>query len=160
MEKYHKIMKHEIFLDYISRIEKIEEDRIYCRHNIVHLLDVARIAYLHVLEQRLPLEKDLVYAAALLHDIGKVDQYEKKIPHELGGAKIAVGILQDCGYAEGEILQIREAILHHRRGNCESDNLLAEILYKADKESRLCMFCKAKDSCKWTQEEKNDILLF
>ena len=160
MERYHKIMKHHTFIEYVNRIEQVEKDRIYCRHNIGHLLDVARIGYLHILEEGLPIEKDLFYAAALLHDIGKVDQYVKKIPHEIGGAEIAAEVLKDCGYEKEEIEMIRQAILRHRRGDHQEENILADTLYRADKESRLCMFCKVSDSCNWTKEEKNDTLLF
>ncbi len=43
----------------------------YCRHGLEHLLDVARISYIQVLEDGLDYDENVLYAAALLHDIGK-----------------------------------------------------------------------------------------
>ena len=33
--------------------------------------------------------------------------------------------------------------------------LLGNYLYRADKMSRLCFCCEARESCKWSEEEKN-----
>ena len=155
MERYHKIIEHELFSDYMRRIEVLEQDRIYCRHNVNHLIDVARIAYIMNLERGKPYSKDLIYAAAMLHDIGKPEQYEQKIPHEITGAKRASIVLRDCGYEEEEIRMIESAILDHRRGPKEEGQILSEILYGADKKSRMCLFCSAKESCNWAEEKKN-----
>lgn len=48
-----------------------------------HLLDVARIAYIRNLEKGYGFRKDVIYAAAVLHDIGKALQYEEKFPMRL-----------------------------------------------------------------------------
>jgi len=155
METYHKIVEHELFQEYKKRIEELEKDRIYCRHNVEHLLDVARIAYIMNLEQGKPYSKNVIYGAALLHDIGKPEQYEDKIPHEITGAEKAVVVLKDCGYAQEEIDEIRAAILDHRRGPKEEGKSLSKILYEADKSARMCLFCQAKDLCNWPEERKN-----
>ena len=52
-----------------------------------HLLDVARIAYIRNLEKGYGFRKDVIYAAAVLHDIGKALQYEEKVPHEIAGER-------------------------------------------------------------------------
>ena len=155
MERYHKIVEHELFREYGDRIKELEKDRIYCRHGVEHLIDVARIGYIMNLEQGMAYSKDVIYAMALLHDIGKPEQYEEKIPHEITGAAKAELILRDCGYNEEEISEIRKAIDDHRRGPKESGWKLSEILYDADKKSRMCLFCPAKDSCNWTEDRKN-----
>ena len=155
MERYHKIVEHELFQEYMSRIEVLESERIYCRHNVNHLIDVARIAYIICLEKGASYSKDVIYAMALLHDIGKPEQYEEKIPHEITGAKKAAAVLNDCGYSDDEIRQIETAILDHRHGPKEAGKLLSEILYEADKSSRMCLFCNAKDSCNWNDNRKN-----
>jgi len=155
MELYHKIVEHELFQEYIERIKELEKDRIYCRHNVEHLLDVARIAYIMNLEQGNPYSKNVIYGAALLHDIGKPEQYEEKIPHEITGAEKAGIVLKDCGYGEEEIDEIKKAILAHRRGPKEAGKSLSKILYEADKSSRMCLFCQAQDSCNWEEERKN-----
>ena len=64
MERYQKIAKHEKFQYYMEKTRKAEEKRIFCRHNWDHLLAVARIAYILVLEEGLDISRDLVYATA------------------------------------------------------------------------------------------------
>ncbi len=155
MERYHKIIEHEIFREYMDRIELLEKDRIFCRHNVTHLLDVARIAYIMNLEKGAPYSKDIIYGAALLHDIGKPEQYEEEIPHEITGAKKAAVVLKDCGYEEEEILLIQTAISDHRRGPKGENRMLSELLYEADKKSRMCLFCHANDECNWAEDKKN-----
>ena len=155
MERYHKIIEHEMFREYMDRIELLEKDRIFCRHNVTHLLDVARISYIMNLEKGAPYSKDIVYGAALLHDIGKTEQYEEQIPHEITGAQKAAIVLKDCGYEGEEILLIQTAISDHRRGPKEENRMLSEILYEADKKSRMCLFCRAKEECNWTEKKKN-----
>jgi putative nucleotidyltransferase with HDIG domain len=160
MERYQKIAQHKKFLKYIKKIKELEKEREFCCHGPEHLLDVARIAYLKALEENIPLSKDMIYGAALLHDIGKVKQYEKHIPHELAGAKKCGKILKECGYKKEEIEIIEQAILHHRRGGEPGSHPLERLLYEADKASRLCMFCKASEKCNWTKKEKNSIIAF
>ena len=52
-------------------------------------MDVARIAYIENLEAQLGLEKEDIYIAALLHDLGRVDEYESGIGHHIAGRKRA-----------------------------------------------------------------------
>lgn len=158
MEKYQKITRHKKFIKYIEQIKEVEKERVFCCHGMDHLVDVARIAYIYNLEQNLGLSKDVIYGAALLHDIGKVKQYKKKIPHEITGSIKCEGILRDCGYEESEIEMIKTAILHHRRGDDPKQNPLSEILYDADKKSRPCMCCDASGECNWEEDRKNMML--
>ena len=44
------------------RIEQLEQQRIFCRHGLEHLLDVARIAWILTMEDQLPLDKEIVYS--------------------------------------------------------------------------------------------------
>ena len=53
------------------------------------------------------------------------------------------------------IEKIVSAILRHRLPETGSQNDLAGLLYRADKASRLCMFCGAAEACNWSQEKKN-----
>ena len=77
----------------MEQIRVLEQDRIFCRHDTTHFLDVARIAYIENLENGLGLAKEEIYAAALLHDIGRHLQYTRGIPHEQASAMEAEGIL-------------------------------------------------------------------
>ena len=48
MDRVNAILKHKTYRKYYDQIEKIEKDRIFCRHQMPHLLDVARIAYIGI----------------------------------------------------------------------------------------------------------------
>ena len=69
----------------LNLLVELERDRVYCRHGLEHLLDVARIMWIRCLDEGLELDRELVYAAALLHDIGKAEQYVRGIPMMLPG---------------------------------------------------------------------------
>lgn len=154
MERYQQIARHSKFQYYMEKIEEEEKERIFCHHNWDHLLAVARIAYIMVLESHLDISKDLVYATAFLHDIGKAEQYTKGIPHEIESAILAEGILKDCDYHAGEIKMIIGAILNHRVYR-SSNTEFEKIIYRADKLSRPCKGCPAADQCNWSDEKKN-----
>lgn len=160
MERVRKIMEHKDFLHYLEEIEKLEENRIFCCHGIGHLLDVARISYIFLLESGVVLEKDIVYGTALLHDIGKIEQYQRGTPHEKAGVRLAYPVLKSCGYREDEISLILGAIWNHRFGKEDESHKLYESIHRADKWSRNCMYCKVREQCNWREEEKNDQLIY
>ena len=153
MERINQIMTHPLYQQHRNRIEQLEQDRKFCRHGLNHCLDVARILYIKVLEEQLPIAKDVVYATAILHDIGRDVQYEEEIPHHRVGAEIAAEILKDCGFSSEEIVRITEAIrLHHKK---ENEDVFNALLYRADKLSRNCFDCKAADECYWELGKRN-----
>ena len=82
MERVNKICGHPVWKWHMERLAEYEKDRIFCRHGIEHLLDVARIAYIENLEKNSGISKEIIYGAALLHDIGRYLQYTEGIPHE------------------------------------------------------------------------------
>lgn len=102
--------------------------------------------------------KDVIYTAAVLHDIGKSFQYKWTIPHEVAGEKIAKEILttlpEDAQFTEEEQQQILLAIRGHRRKH-EGMEPIEELFYDSDKRSRMCHSCPAQKQCNWTEEEKN-----
>lgn len=159
MDKRNKILNHDLFIKYYADIEAAELDRKFCRHNIVHFLDVARLAKILNMEEQIGVEEELIYAAALLHDIGRMKQYEDGTPHEQESARIAPEILKDCGFSEKETTVIVEAILKHRTEAAAEEKNLNGLLYRADKLSRSCYFCKVSDECKWKQGGKNKALI-
>ncbi len=158
-ERYNLILKHPAYQEYLKRNEAEERNRSFCRHDLPHFLDVARIAYIINLEQSLNYSKELIYAIALLHDIGRWKQYTENLPHDIASAELAEPILIECGYQESERKQILEAILSHRRVG-RTRNSLNEIIYEADKTSRACYCCKASAECNWTEEKKNDFIKY
>ena len=148
MDRVNAILASSEYRNALEKIEARELDRIYCHHDIEHLLAVARLMYIDVLESGENIDRELVYAIALLHDIGRSVSDED---HEVQSANIAVHIMEICGYNAREIDMAREAILAHREG---SQDTLGALLYRADKMSRNCEYCKAKDSCKWLVKNK------
>lgn len=154
MERIDKIVEDQVFLMHLAAIETAEAARFFCKHGMVHFLDVARIAWILNLEDGLGLQKDVVYAAALLHDIGKQVQYTNGTSHEIAGSEIAPPILKACGYNEDEIEEIRLAILSHRDPNVAEEKSLRGILYRADKVSRACYACNMSHECHWTEDKK------
>ncbi len=155
MERVNRILQHDLFQYHLQENNSAEVDRRFCRHNMIHFLDVARIGWILCLEEELGIPKDVIYAAALLHDLGKHIQYEKGIGHELTGAEIAPAILKDCGFSKEEMQEISEAIRAHRDPESAEDKGLKGILYRADKLSRPCFACDAEADCNWKEGKKN-----
>jgi len=174
MDRVNAILNHPLYWECLTKIEELEWDRIFCRHNMEHFLDVARLAYIFSLEKRLSLEKEVIYSAALLHDIGRHEQYQHGVPHEKASTDIAELILRECKFSESERDLIEEAISAHRghevqkssvkkEVNAGEENLVMDfsyILRKADKMSRMCFACKAKSDCNWRAEKKNISILY
>lgn len=154
MDRVNKILKHHTYTACLQKIEELEAERVFCGHNLSHFLDVARVAYLFNLESQIGLPKDWIYAAALLHDIGRHEQYLHGTPHHVASAKIAEEILEDCGFEKEEKEIILGAILEHRTGESKKSDL-AVIICQADKMSRPCYGCKAEPECNWSSEKKN-----
>ena len=144
MERVNAICRHPLWRDSVRQIAHLERDRQFCRHDLVHFLDVARLAYIENLERGLGVDKELIYAAALLHDIGRHLQYTRNIPHDQASAQLAEVILTDCGFSQAERTEVEDAILQHRG---QQDG--------ADKASRACLFCPAEPECNWSPEKKN-----
>ena len=68
---------------------------------------------------------------------------------------LAGEILRDCGFSDAECLKICDAIAGHRAKKTGKDGGLAGALYRADKASRMCLFCAADAECNWPEEKKN-----
>ena len=82
MEKVQKLYRHPLYQECLEKNKKAEETRIFCKHGMEHFMDVARIAYILSVDRAYAISKEIIYVAALLHDIGKWKQYEDGTPHE------------------------------------------------------------------------------
>ena len=82
MKRVDAILRHPLFEEKLRLLDELEAERAFCRHDLTHLMDVARLMWIDVLEQGLAIDRDVVYAAALLHDLGRVEQIQHGIPHE------------------------------------------------------------------------------
>lgn len=149
-----RIENHPRFRELCRKLLDAEQPRLFCRHNPEHFLDVARLMYIYALEDGAELPRELIYAAALLHDLGRLEQMNGGRPHEIGSAEIAGEILRDCGFEAPEIAAVQGAILAHREPGRAGDRL-GVYLYRADKASRNCFLCPAREQCNWPEEKKN-----
>jgi len=160
MERVNKIINNSIYKNTYKLIEDYEKARIFCKHDMAHFLDVARLTWIFNLEENLGISREIIYVTAILHDIGKYEQYINKIPHEIAGIRIARSILNECEFNETENEIILSAIKTHRdveRMNCKNLN---RILYRADKMSRSCFTCDAKASCNWNIKKMNLVIKY
>lgn len=160
MEKYNAILHNEEYTTHIRNIERYEADRVFGHHDMAHFLDVARVGMLINLTEGYNQPKDLLYAAALLHDVGRDVQYEEGTPHDIASVEIAGRILKETEFSEEEQQKILEAIGNHRVADIRKEKNLSGLLYRADKESRPCYFCKAFEECNWKSDKKNTELIW
>lgn len=159
IERITNILNNEVFKENLERNKTAERERMFCKHDLNHSIDVARIAYILNLEDQLDYDKELIYAVALLHDITKWRQYEDGTPHNISAAEISDIILRSCGFHGKEIETCKNAIFKHRKLESESDSF-TKLMYKADKLSRCCFLCKAKNICNWNPEKMNENLIY
>ncbi len=154
MDRVNAIINSKEFKKYLKKIKACEKNRKFCKHNMTHFMNVARIAYIFALEEGIKIDKEIIYTIALLHDIGRFVQYEDKIPHERASVDLADDILIKCGYDLIETSIILSCIFNHRNKNNPKGSL-EEIIYRADKCSRPCYKCKYKKECDWDSKKKN-----
>lgn len=159
MERVDRIFQDPFFQECMTRNQVKEVDRKFCKHTLQHVIDVARIAYIIILENsdiRLFINehnlsgreqaKEIIYAAALLHDIARWREYETGEDHAACGAEAAMEVLERAGFSREEIQIITRAIREHRRMG-EDVSILGERLYRADNLSRACTQCEASGEC-------------
>ncbi|MDK2985354.1 MAG: uncharacterized protein PWQ96_996 [Clostridia bacterium] len=157
LERLNIILQSAIYKNIVAEITEYEKDREFCRHTMQHFVDTARICYILILEdtmkaahsdgKRSIFTKEVIYAAGMLHDIGRLEQYQTGADHAVKGAEIAGDMLSKAHFSPGEIELITTAIREHRRLP-ENPTYLGERLYKADKLSRPCYGCSVIDECR------------
>lgn len=136
----------------LSTLEKIESDRIFCRHNLSHFLDVARICKLILLENNIPASDDCIYLTSLLHDVGRISQNKN---HKKASVDIAKNLLEKINYPIHDRKIILTAIAEHGfRGKHNPVNF-TEAFSLADNISRACYHCSASQECYWPESRKN-----
>ena len=156
MQRVEIILRSSVYQDYVEQIRRREETRRFCRHERNHFWETARTAYILYLSGEDPcpeLEpfapeavKEMIYAAAFLHDIGRFLEYDDPSKdHAVESAVLARPLLAGAGFSNAEIPPILSAIAHHRLKDGKGFDLL---MYRADKESRPCYDCPALGECK------------
>lgn len=150
MEKINRILFDDAYRLYLLKNKALEEHRSFCHHNFEHLLAVARLTYLLLLEQdgRF-ISKEMAYSAGLLHDIGRWKEYQGEGEHAGHSAELAGAILERAGFKPSERELILRAIAQHRHHEPEEHRSpLSEALFKADNMARLCFSCAAQQDCR------------
>lgn len=174
MDRINKIIKNELYLEFIDKIKECEKSRIFCKHDPVHFMDVCRLAEIDWLNYRFKemsdsqetrsasersdlryITREMLYACGLLHDIGRWQEYENGVSHEIASANLAWDILTDSGFDDEEVKRVTEAIRNHRNKAVAEDLTLSGFLYRADKKSRPCYLCEAESECNWFINKKN-----
>ncbi|WP_069998665.1 HD domain-containing protein [Cellulosilyticum sp. I15G10I2] len=158
MERFNQLIKDEGYLSYLNKNSECEKTRIFCKHDYEHFWDVARIAYMLVLENRYPkVSKEIIYTCAFLHDIGRWQEYTLGIPHEQASWELARPLLEKYHFSTEEQQEISQGILGHRKG---SEDILGELMYHSDKLSRRCYDCKAHSQCHWPIQNRNMTIIY
>lgn len=121
----------------IEAVQKIFENSPGC-HDWGHTERVLHNARL-IAKREANVNIKVVEAAALLHDIGRPEEFHSDGKHchaEIGGAKAAV-ILSECGYKDKEfIAKVCECVRKHRyraRSKERPVSIEEKIVYDADK---------------------------
>ncbi|MEQ8199279.1 MAG: HD domain-containing protein [Clostridiaceae bacterium] len=153
MDRVNKILNDKEYRAMLQKIELLEKDRIFCRHNLEHFLSMARICYIINLERNLGFSKEIIYAIGLLHDIGRGEQYEMGTPHNEASFEISKRFLERYHFSEEENNLILQGILGHRKK--QESSVIASLTYEGDKLSRECYNCKASLECNWNENKRN-----
>ncbi len=103
-------------------------------HDKEHIYRVLYIA-LDIASHEKDVDRDVLIAACLLHDIGRGEQYKNSaICHAQAGSKMAYDFLIQLGWREEKARHAADCIYTHRFRNDRPPNSLeAKILFDADK---------------------------
>ena len=139
-DRIDRILKNEFFRLNVEKNGEAEAERCFCRHDMSHFLDVARIGMILNLKEQQGVEEELVYAAGLLHDIGKHLQYNEGTPHEQASAEIAPAILWECGFSEEDGYHRKSHSRPQRQVFCVREGIDRNTLpCRQGKPSMLCL---------------------
>jgi len=159
LKRVELLLKDSLYSEYIKNNTNRESGIKYCQHGLPHHIDVARIAYILVLERNdlnyfvkesglsgKLAAKETIYAAGLLHDIGKWKEIQEGIDHAAYGSRLAREILPRVFFNANETDMICRAIYEHR--NISKDmSFLGERIHRADNLSRVCSQCEDRAGC-------------
>ena len=163
MKRVNLILHDEQYRVYLLKNKALEEYRSFCNHNLEHMLTVARLVYLLLIENHLGdvISKELAYAAGLLHDIGRWKEYQDGTDHAAHSAALAEPILERAGFDHSEIDLISRAIAQHRGKEHPKSHYspLSLSLRKADKLARLCFQCGTLKDCKSAEKRPHTEML-
>lgn len=166
LQRVERILKDRWYKEYLLRNATREAKRRFCRHNFQHMLDVARVAYILMLEagdlqvfvrqyhfSGPEAAREIIYAAGLLHDIGRWEEYDHQMDHAAASARLAKELMGRTGFSPLEVDIVVRAILEHRRRDGQ-ETLLGRYLHAADRLSRPCLSCPVQAECHWFADRR------
>ena len=149
MKRVELLVQDKLYNQYIQKNIDLVKDQLIFQHDFQHHLDVARIAYILILEDAALnifikecnlsgklAAKEVIYASGLLHDIGKWKEYSENIDHAIFGADFAREILARVFFTANEIDIISHAVFEHNNINIDM-SFLGERIYRADNFARV-----------------------
>jgi uncharacterized protein len=84
-------------------------------------------------KEKLPVDKDVLFAAAFIHDIGAIGEYQKEgVDHSVRSVELAGPILTEMGFPAGKIAAVNDAILTHMFDKVPGTSAAAVALHDAD----------------------------
>jgi Predicted HD superfamily hydrolase len=159
LKRIELLLNDKQYNEYLKANTDEEKGIKYCQHGLQHHMDVARIAYILVLEhndlgyfaKEAGLDsklaaKETIYASGLLHDIAKWQEVQDGVDHAASGARLARDILPRAFFNANEIGLICKAIYEHRNIS-QNMSFLGERVHRADNLSRVCSQCEERSNC-------------
>lgn len=84
-------------------------------------------------QERISIDKDVLFAAAFLHDAGAIDPFSKEgVDHAERSAQLAEPLLRDAGFPMAKFPAVRTAILTHMFDKDPGAHAEAIVLHDAD----------------------------
>ncbi|MBQ1954353.1 MAG: HD domain-containing protein [Clostridia bacterium] len=103
-------------------------------HDSLHIYRVLKQA-LKIAENHKEVNRDILIAACLLHDIGREAQFkDPNICHAVEGGKMAYEFLLSLGWSGKDCAHVKDCITSHRfRNDLLPETIEAKILFDSDK---------------------------
>ena len=98
MDTVTRLIQHPLYKEKYDALQAYEKERLYCRHDMRHFMRVAQIADQIARENGLSFSAEEITLVALLHDIGRIMQYQNNISHAEASASFVRDILLSLGY--------------------------------------------------------------
>lgn len=155
MKYVEQLLSNERYQSLTNQLELLERERIFCKHGFEHGLDVARIAYIMNLEMSLGQEKEEIYLSALLHDIGRIQEYQNGTDHQEASVQIAEELLEEIDYPKEKREPVLKRVREHRHLSLEQQEITVDnFFWFADKKARNCFLCKQQKDCNWAKSKR------
>ncbi len=123
-------------MSHIERLDSFAREHMSESNAGAHAYDHVKRVYSICMRfgQELGADMRVLGAAALLHDVGRAYEKEKRVSHSILSGEMSVEILREVGYSDEEIEKVNVAIRTHRFSEKLSPTSLeGEILSDADK---------------------------